>query len=177
MENNYFESLKFKYSKETGKISSVKVVFSDQTDDSVTISSDYISVLENYKKISETDKEIFFIIARAIQLKAENSRGSSSGKVRKYNFGSKYEPFSERFISKLMSLSELTPLDQIANYFGDEAKVADLDFFLNKKDVFQLSLYFRNELDSDETDDDDVDDDFYWFKKSWLFKSAFPFIC
>lgn len=153
MDNNYFESLKFKYSKETGKISSVKVIFSDQTNDTVTISSEFISALEEYKEVTETDKELFFILARAIQLKAENTKGSPSGKVRKYYFGSKYEPFSEMFISKLMMLSELIPLERIANYFDDEAKVEDLNVFLNEKDTFHLLFYLQNDVISEHYDD------------------------
>lgn len=147
--NNYFESLKFKYSKETGRISSVKVVFDDQTGDNVTISQKFLDELD-YHSISfdETSKELFYILARAIQLKAENNKGTSDGKVRKYDFGTKYEPFHERFISKLSMLMKNVPIDTIATFFGEEAKVAYLDFFLNRKDVYELTILFREGFDN-----------------------------
>jgi hypothetical protein len=146
--NNYFESLKFKYSKETGKISSVKVVFDEETGDNVTISKKFLDELENYDiSFDETSKELFYILARAIQLKAENCKGSSDGKVRKYDFGTKTEPFQVRFITRLSLLLKNVPIEDIATFFGTEAKVAYLDFFLNKKDVYELTILFREGFD------------------------------
>jgi len=148
MDNNYFESLKFKYSKEPRKILSVKVVFDDQTGDSVTISRKYLDELEKYDiNYDETSKELFYILARAIQLKAENSKGTSDGKVRKYDFGTKYELFQSRFIAKLSMLLQHVSIEKVATFFGDEAKVEYLDFFLNKKDVYELALVFCNGSD------------------------------
>ena len=156
--DNFFESLKFNYSKETGQISSVKVVFSDLTQESILISKDFINEIMKYVPvINENDKELFYIIARAIQLKSENNKGSF-GRVRKYDFSSKYNPFHERFISKLMQLSKYVPLENIVNYFGEDAKVDDLDVFLNRKDIYSLTLFIRDGIDDP---DDDVDDDFY----------------
>ena len=148
MDNTYFESLKFKYSKETGKMSSVKVVFDDQTGDSVTISRKYLDELENYDiSYTEADKDLFYVLARAIQLKAENNKGTSEGKVRKYDFGTKYAPFQLRFVSKLSMLLKNVPIENIATFFSDDAKVAYLDFFLNRKDVYELTILFRNGFD------------------------------
>ena len=156
--DNFFESLKFNYSKETGQISSVKVVFSDLTQESILISKDFINEIRKYVPvINENDKELFYIIARAIRLKSENNKGSS-GRVHKYDFSSKHDPFHERFISKLMQLSKYVPLENIVNYFGEDAKVDDLDVFLNRKDIYSLTLFIRDGIDDP---DDDIDDDFY----------------
>lgn len=160
--DNYFESLKFNYSKETGQIKSIRVVFSDLTDDSILISQDYVSEIMNFvPEISENDKDLFFIIARAIQLKSENKKGSSaSGRVKKYDFSSKSEPFYERFIPKLMKLTQYVPIETIAAFFGEDAKVEDLDIFLNRKDIYALTLLIRDGID-EEDDDLTDDDDFY----------------
>ena len=157
--DNYIESLSFNY--KNGEVSSVRVTFNADLDDSVLISSKYIDELRKYYDISEADKEVFFIIARAIQLKKDNKK-KIDGAGKRYNFGSKYEPFHEVFISKLIDLAKQVPLEIIASNFGYDAKVEDLDIFLNRKSTYSLALMMKSGISLSECNDasEDNDDDF-----------------
>lgn len=145
------DSLTFKY--QNGEISSVRVAFGTEEEDSILINSKYITELRNYLDISEEDKELFFIIARAIQLRKENNR-SSRDSVEKYNLGSKYEPFHETFISKLIEVSKQVPFEVIALYFDDDSKLEDLDIFLNQKTAYELALLMMDGLPIDISEED-----------------------
>ena len=149
------DSLIFNY--QHGKISSVRVVFDEELEDSILISKKYINELRNYFDISEEDKGIYFIIARAIQLKKENSK-VIDGAVKKY----KFSDFHKVFIEKLIELSKIISIDIIASYFGYDAKVEDLDVFLNKASLYTLALVMKsgaalNEYDVFSEEDDDFE--------------------
>ena len=130
-------SLSFNY--QHGEIFTVRVVFDEEPDDSILISAKYINELRKYYDISEEDKEIYFIVARAIQLKKENAK-SIDGAVKKYDFSD----FREVFIEKLIDLAKLVSLDIIASYFGHDAKVEDLDIFLNNVSAYTLALIMKS---------------------------------
>ena len=157
MEN--IDSLVFNY--QHGEITSVRVVFDEEPEDSILVSSKYINELQKYYDISEEDKEIYFIIAKAIKLKRENNK-AIDGTVKKYDFGNKHEPFHKIFIAKLIEIIELIPTDVVASYFGNDAKVEDLDIFLNKASTYTLALLMKsgaalNEYDAFFEDDDDFE--------------------
>ncbi len=157
MEN--IDSLVFNY--QHGEITSVRVVFDEEPEDSILVSSKYINELQKYYDISEEDKEIYFIIAKAIKLKKENNKAIDDA-VKKYDFGNKYEPFHEIFIAKLIELSKMLSVDIIASYFGHEAKVEDLDIFLNQATPYTLALLMKsgaelNEYEAFSEDDDDFE--------------------
>lgn len=151
------ERLHFHYAKGTNNFSSATVFFSDQNDDGVRIPSTYISEVRKLTEISEADRDLFFILARAIQLKSENTK-VIDGVVKKYDFGSPVETFEEIFIPKLIQLTKYVSLGTIANYFNEDAKVEDLDIFLNRMDVHELSLHILDETygESEEIDEDNL---------------------
>ena len=137
------DSITYKYKR--GEISSIRVSFGTEDEDSILISAKYLAELQKYLDISEEDVELFMVIARAIQLKKENDK-ASMGCGKKFELGNKYEPFHEVFISKLMDLSKQVPLENILLYFDDDAKLEDLDIFLNQKSSFELALMMRDGL-------------------------------
>ena len=130
-------SISFNY--QHGEISSIRVTFDHEPEDSILISAEYINELRKYYDISEEDKEIYYIIARAIQLKKENTKGID-GAVKKYNF----DDFHKSFIEKLIDLSKLISIDIIAIYFGNDAKIEDLDIFLNVASSYTLALLMKS---------------------------------
>lgn len=140
----YYDSLALKYSRKTGKIYSAKVVFDIPTDDQVNISPKFFEELEkNDIHVSEANQELFFILAKAIQLKEENTTRTISGTVNKYDFESKNEPFAEKFIKRLAYLLKNVQIENIATFFAD-AKVAYLDYFLNQIDAISLAKLFND---------------------------------
>ncbi len=149
------DSLSFNY--QHGEITTVRVIFDEELEDSVLISSKYINELRKYLDIAEEDKEIYFITARAIQLKKENAKGID-GAVKKYDFND----FHKVFIEKLIDLAKLVSLDIIASYFGHDAKVEDLDIFLNHASAYTLALVMKsgaaiNEYEVFTEEDDDFE--------------------
>lgn len=149
--------LTFTYQK--GEIYTVRIGFDAEPDDSVLIPAKYINELRKYYTVSEEDKDIFFILARAIQLKKENKKGNDSS-VKKYQFGSKNEPFHEVFIAKLISVARQVPTGIIALCFGDDAKVEDLDIFLNRLPSYDISLMMLSGLALSDYQSFEIDDDF-----------------
>ncbi len=137
----------YRYSKKDNSISSVVVDFDGEKDDRITIPKEYISELTNYFTVSEDDTSIFFIIARAIQLKKENYRDINSS-TKRYKFGSKYGAFPRALVSRIMALKDLIPLEVIETYFGDDARIQDLDFFLNHEDIFEVAACIYEDLDN-----------------------------
>lgn len=145
---NYFESLKFRYSRKTGKIHSLRVNFTDEEEDSILITPSFFSELYEYMDVSENDKELFFVLAKAIQLSMENTKGSTNDhRVKKYKLRTPYESFAKRFVTKLMMVAQYVPMDCIANFFSEDAKIEDLDVFLNQKDAYELTLLLRDGID------------------------------
>ena len=134
------------YSPEGKTISSVIVDFDGEKDDRITITREYISELNKYFAVSEDDTSIFFIIARAIQLKKENYRDINSS-TKKYKFGSKDGSFPKALVSRIMALKDLIPLEVIETYFGDDAKIQDLNFFLNHEDISEVAACIYEDLD------------------------------
>lgn len=160
---NQFESLKIRYSKDTRKIYSVRVNFTDEEEDSILITHNFFSELYEYIDVSEADRELFFILAKAIQLSKENNRGrTNDNRVKKYEFSSYHESFAKKFVTKLMLVAKYIPMDRIAEYFNEDAKVEDLDIFLNQKDVYQLTLLLREGIDTtDENSDNSESEEFF----------------
>lgn len=147
---NYIESLKFRYSKETGKIYAVRVNFTAEDEDSILITPSFFKELYEYIDVSEADKDLFYVLAKAIQLSKENNRGSAKQqRVKKYTFRTPGESFSKRFVKKLMLVTQCVPIGCIADFFNEDSKVEDLDIFLNKKDVYQLILFIRDGIDEE----------------------------
>ncbi len=92
---NYFETLEFKYNKKDGNIRSIRVDFGG-TDNSVLIKNHFIRELEKRELLCENNKEVFFIIAKAILIKEENAK-RISGYSRPYKLGNK-EEFAKKFV-------------------------------------------------------------------------------
>lgn len=151
MENYGIESLKFRYSqKEIGKIYSVRVNFTAEDEDSILITPSFINELYEYMEISESEKELFYILAKAIQLSKENNIGNvHSGRVKKYRLDSNGESFAKRFVRKLIVVTQYVPMDIVAEYFNEDSKIEDLDVFLNQKNVYELTLLLRDNIDID----------------------------
>lgn len=159
MENYGIESLKFRYSqKESGKIYSVRVNFTDEDEDSILITPSFINEVYEYMVISESNKELFYILAKAIQLSKENLIGSvHNGYVKKYRLDADGESFAKRFVRKLMVITQYVPMDIVAEYFNEDSKLENLDIFLNQKDIYELTLLLRDDIDTDTTADENSD--------------------
>lgn len=129
MENNY-ESLEFNYKKSDGSISSIKVDFGG-TDNSVIIKDYFIRELDKANLLSECNKEIFFIIAKAILLKKENSK-AVDGCCSPYELGNK-EEFSRLFVRRLRQILFYynISIETVVSFF-EEGKVEDLNIFINQ---------------------------------------------
>ncbi len=153
------DSLTFNY--KHGEISSVRVIFDEEPEDNILISSKYIDELRKYYDISEEDTDVYFIVAKAIKLKRENNK-AIDGAIKKYDFGNKHDPFHKVFIAQFIELAKLVSVDIIALYFGHDAKVEDLDIFLNQATPFTLALLMKsgaalNEYDAFSEADDDFE--------------------
>lgn len=145
LDNTMISALSFKYGRD-GRISSVRVSFTEEPEDDVTIGKEFLSELRNYNvDVNERQKEYFYIIARAIQLKNEYGKVKSlDGQRCHYSFSSKGHPFCEIFVERLMSVLSKTTIDSVINFFNDDAKIDDLDLFLNRMDSYQIALYIMD---------------------------------
>ena len=150
MENYGMESLYFRYSRsDYRKIYSVCVNFTSEDDDSIIIGPSFIKELSNYMYISEDDKELFYVLAKAIQLSKENNNGSTKdNRVKKYKLSTSKESFAKRFVRKLMLVAQTVPMDLIVKYFNEDAKLEDLDIFLNQKSAYELTFLIGEDIDT-----------------------------
>lgn len=133
--------LKFRY--KDAHISSVSVSFDSEPEDAVLISGDYLKELSRYLEVTEDDIEIFYILARAIQLKKENSRKIEDSK--KYELCSEHEDFIQIFTFKLVEMAKYVHLSIVADYFDYDAKLEDLYIFCVKP-VSELITAFNTGL-------------------------------
>lgn len=145
MENNY-EALEFKYNKSDGRIISIRVDFGG-TDNSVVIKDHFIRELDKANLLSECNKEIFFIIAKAILLKKENSK-AIDGCGFPYKLGNK-EEFPRLFIMQLRKIlyKHYVPIETLVSFF-EEGKVEDLNIFINHPSELEF-LTFEEDFDFD----------------------------
>lgn len=136
------ESFEFKYNKKDGSISSIRVDFGG-IDDSVIIKSHFIRQLERHNLLFEYNKDVFFIIAKAITLKRENSR-TVSGCRSPYNLGNN-EEFSELFVKRLYQILFYynISIETVVSFFK-EYKIEDLNNFINQPSMLEFLTFEKN---------------------------------
>ncbi len=135
--------LKFNYSGADDSISSI-IVDLGGFEDSIRIPRTYIIAAQNYWEINEENTALLFILARAICLRKENNAATStSGRAKKYKF-SNASTFPYKFAEKLNAVLKLVPIEEVELYFA-EAKVDDLDYFLNRSTAEQFAGYLKTE--------------------------------
>lgn len=139
------DNIKFHYSSKTGKVTSADVYLDGEL---IVISQGFISELEKYACISDYDDEMFAILARAVELRAENSKKIQHC-VRKYKLGSSVTDFAHMLIPRLLELKQLVSINVIAAYF-EEAKIEDLDLFINRMNIYDFARMLFGACNYDE---------------------------